>query len=102
MKATHAFIEAWSECLLWVVGKLIKGSHHEGSSDENKDNGVQQVKETVAEYLVDKQFQRFMSELWNGLHVHAEFAGQLLANTLQKLGTISEGMFSFVHSMDIY
>lgn len=101
MKATHAFIEAWSECLLWVVGKLIKGSHHKGSSDESKDNDAQQIREAIAEKIVDQQFQRFMSELWNGLHVHAEFAGQLLANTLQKLDTISKGMFSFVHFMDI-
>ncbi|GJJ10582.1 hypothetical protein Clacol_004809 [Clathrus columnatus] len=87
IKASHAFIEAWSECLLWITGRLIKGSSPSPSATEGN-----VPKDIIANTLVDTQFKRLFSDLWGNLRVDAEVVGQTLANTLQKLELTSSGL----------
>lgn len=99
MKATHAFVIAWSECLLWVIGRLIKGSPRDQSSHRVEDDAFQQAEAAMetAKILVDQQFKRFSLELWNGLRVDAAEVGRLISGTLRKLELIATGMSSIDH-----
>ncbi|KIJ37270.1 hypothetical protein M422DRAFT_33818 [Sphaerobolus stellatus SS14] len=69
-KATEAFLAAWSECLVWVAGRLVKGSK---TADEGADVAVEgqgEFKE-LAKNLVDTQFKKLVDEFDRGVKIEA-------------------------------
>lgn len=100
IKSTEAFLGAWGECLVWTIGKLIKG-HYGSQTVTTEDGGLNRPtddtlssgmssKET-SRALVSAQFGKLVEGLGASLRIDGGIAGARISVVFEKLENFASG-----------
>jgi E3 ubiquitin-protein ligase listerin len=104
-RSTGAFLGAWGECLVWITGKLIKGSHgsrtvtsEEGGQEEGSHDHLtsdpqlsEELPKGTARALISAQFAKLVGELGAALRIDGDTAGARISVVFEKLVVFAPG-----------